>query len=157
MSLDFVGNRGWIRKLDHGDIGEFLRFSQFWVMYSGPPTVDSQFMVTVTIGDIENINVWEWVKSGATDEIFDMETFQEEIWTNMTHVYPSPRVERSFSEWTSRGANSNSKSLHFLNSLCKSSPFNNLRMIKQRLNIMPIGSETQFTRSAPDAFVDVEY
>jgi hypothetical protein len=155
MSLDFVGNRGWIRKIDHGDIGEFLRFSQYWVMYSGPPTVASQIMVTGTIGDIENINVWEWVKSGATNEIVDMEAFQEEIWTNMTHVYPSPRVERSFSEWPSKEA-SNSKSLYFLNSLCKSSPFNNLRMIKQLLNIMPPGSETQFTRSSPDTFVDVE-
>lgn len=34
MIYNWIGNRGWIRKHDGGDIGEGLRLSQYWVMYS---------------------------------------------------------------------------------------------------------------------------
>jgi hypothetical protein len=37
MMYNFCGERGWISKHDGGDLGEFLRISQYWVMYAHPP------------------------------------------------------------------------------------------------------------------------
>jgi len=155
MVLDFAGNRNWIRKFDQGDIGEFLRFSQYWVMFSGPGATTSQVMITGTLGDNANVNVWEWIKSGNDKEIVDMEAFQKEILTNMTHVYPSPRIERAFADWPSKKGSA-ARTEHFLGSLCECTPFNHLRMTSQILNIMPPGSEKRYSRNFPDTVVEVK-
>ena len=49
MFYDFGGNRGWYAKLDHGDIGEFMRFSQYWVMYNSPPISSSSILFLGTL------------------------------------------------------------------------------------------------------------
>lgn len=149
MIYDFAGNREWIRKIDSGDIGEFLRFSQYWVMFDGPPTTASQVMLTGTLDGQEHINVWEWIKTNGRIETVDMKSFQHEIWTNFTHVYPSSRIERSFSQWGSSG-NTADRSKHFLNSLCHIFPFEKLTLRTQYLKIQPPGGRERYIRKRSD-------
>lgn len=155
MILDFMGNRGWIRKIDQGDIGEFLRFSQYWVMFSGPGTTTSQVMITGTLNNKTNVNVWGWIKNGNED-IVDMEMFEKEIWTNMTDVYPSPRIERAFSEWARKSESEAFRTDRFLKSLCSYSPFQTLKMTSQKLNILPPGSEKRYSRQFRDKVVEIK-
>jgi hypothetical protein len=153
MLYDFSGNRGWVRKIDHGDIGEFLRFSQYWVMFSGPSTGSYQVMLTGTLNGEENVNVWEWLKNGNV-EVVDVEAFQENIWANMTHVYPSPRVERMFSsEWPRK--EKNDRSIYFLTSLCEVIPFTHLQITQQQLLILPPGSRKRYSKVRDDKIIEV--
>jgi len=151
MLLDFAGNRSWIRKFDSGDIGEFLRFSQYWVMFNGPPTTGSQVMLTGSLDGQENINVWEWIKTNGNIEVVDMVSFEQNIWTNFTHVYPSARIERAFSEW---GGKRPDRSEHFLNSLCHLYPFEKFSLRIQYFTILPPGGE-RFKRAQSDRIKEV--
>eukprot|EP00551_Chaetoceros_affinis_P008973 CAMPEP_0203672046 /NCGR_PEP_ID=MMETSP0090-20130426/7662_1 /ASSEMBLY_ACC=CAM_ASM_001088 /TAXON_ID=426623 /ORGANISM="Chaetoceros affinis, Strain CCMP159" /LENGTH=397 /DNA_ID=CAMNT_0050537269 /DNA_START=361 /DNA_END=1551 /DNA_ORIENTATION=+ len=49
MIYNFSGERKWIVKHDGGDVGEFLRFSQFWVMFSSPPKSSIHDIFTGTL------------------------------------------------------------------------------------------------------------
>jgi hypothetical protein len=149
MLYDFAGNRKWINKFDSGDIGEFLRFSQWWVMFNGPPTTASQVMLTGTLEGQEHINVWEWMKTNGNIEVVDMESFEHKIWTNFTHVYPSSRFERTFSEWSRTGKTAD-RSRHFLNSLCHLFPFEKLSLRIQFLRIEPPGGSKRYTKERSD-------
>lgn len=154
MLYDFVGNRKWIQKIDHGDVGEFLRFSQYWVMFTGPSTTGSHVMITGSLEDKANVNVWEWIKNKNNMEVINLDAFEQEPWTNMTHVYPSPRIERAMSEWSS--TKDRGKSIHFLESLCDMSPFLSLKLIIQTLDISPPGSEDRFSKSISDIAIEVD-
>ena len=155
MLLDFSGNRKWIPKLDNGDIGEFLRFSQYWVMYSGPPLQSSQIMLTGTLGDKDNVNVFEWIKTGGVHvEFVDLENLQSDnIWTNMTHVYPSPRVERALSDWS---RNDYARTNRILGGLCTVTPFSNFKITFQTMDILPPESKQRYSRTFRDEVVDVK-
>lgn len=155
MLLDFAGNRKWIRKIDNGDIGEFLRFSQYWVMFNGPPMTTSQVMLLGRLNGKDDVNVWEWIKNGNIQTIDALSFELDDPWTNFTHVYSSPRVERSFSEWNSH-KDRQRRSEHFLKSLCQFAPFESFKLIIQALNIMPPGSAKRYQRSQRDLFVKVE-
>lgn len=154
MVLDFAGNRHWIGKIDNGDIGEFLRFSQYWVMFNGPPLTTSQVMLLGHRADTRDINVWEWIKSGKIQTIDAASFEKDEPWTNFTHVYPSPRVERSLSEWY-YSKDRQSRSEHFLKSLCALAPFDGFKMIIQILNIMPPDSGTRYQRLKSDIVTEI--
>eukprot|EP00586_Coscinodiscus_wailesii_P008627 CAMPEP_0172522268 /NCGR_PEP_ID=MMETSP1066-20121228/293034_1 /TAXON_ID=671091 /ORGANISM="Coscinodiscus wailesii, Strain CCMP2513" /LENGTH=196 /DNA_ID=CAMNT_0013305255 /DNA_START=655 /DNA_END=1245 /DNA_ORIENTATION=- len=156
MLLDFGGNRGRIPKIDNGDVGEFLRFSQYWVMFTGPSVTTEQALVTGTLTDTKNVNVYEWIKNGKV-EVVDMKQFQEVAWTNMTHVYPSARFERAISHWTPwRAGWRPGKTKHYLNSLCKITPFNQLQMTFQTLEIMMPGSEKRYSGKPKNHVVEVD-
>jgi len=132
MLYDFSGNRGWIKKVDNGDVGEFLRFSQFWVMFSGPPKSAGHILATGTLNEVENVNIWQWMKDGRI-EVVDLESFENKIWTNMTHVYPSPRTERAMSDMSTKDTR---KLIHFAQSLCRATPFTHVQMNLQNMQIL---------------------
>ncbi len=150
MLYDFAGNRNWISKVDNGDIGEFLRFSQFWVMFSGPPTKTGHVLATGTIAiegfEQENVNIWEWIKDNRKVQVVDLDSFEANPWTNMTHVYPSPRVERAFTDMI----DDKNRIDHFMHSLCHATPFTTVRLTAQKLRIMPPGSSERFSKQSPD-------
>lgn len=131
MLYDFSGNRGWIKKVDSGDVGEFLRFSQFWVMYSGPPKTAGHILTTGTLNEVENVNIWQWMKDGSI-EVVDLDSFENKIWTNMTHVYPSPRIERAMSDMLT----DTRKVKYFAQSLCRATPFTHVEMHIQNMHIL---------------------
>lgn len=148
MLYDFGGNRNWYTKIDAGDIGEFLRFSQYWVMYSGPPTTTSHALLTGSVGDTRGIDVWQWIKNSEIQRV-DIEAFQEgEIWTNFTHVYPSPRFERAMLDLSK--INDKQRTQRLLQGICEVTPFDELTFIVQNLDINPPGSDTRFSRRRPD-------
>ena len=158
MMYNFAGERHWISKHDHGDVGEFLRFSQYWVMFSTPPktsihdifvgTIDTSHNIstrssnhTVVTGtnitkhsqkqnNQTTIDVWRWMKNGQYIET-NINERRNQIWNNMTHVYPSPRLERLFSQWALRR---NTRALrYFLDHLCLVGPFDDLTFVWQHL------------------------
>ena len=144
MLYNFCGERRWIAKHDGGDIGEFLRFSQYWVMFGTPPTTSVHTILTGTIDGDEDVDVWEWIKSGRT-ETMNLEARQSQIWSNMTHVYPSPRWERIFDQWGQR--RDERRGRYFLMQLCDASPFQNMTLIWQHLAGMPPDSDMRFRKS----------
>lgn len=155
MLLDFAGNRKWIEKIDNGDIGEFLRFSQYWVMFNGPPLSTSQVMLLGRLNGKQDVNVWEWIKNGNVQTIDALSFERDEPWTNFTHVYPSPRVERSFSEWYNK-KDRKRRTEHFLKSFCAVAPsFDGFKLIIQVLNIMPPGSAKRYQRSQSDIVTEI--
>lgn len=153
MILDFAGNRGVISKFDSGDIGELLRFSQYWVMFSGPPKITSHALLTGNLNNDSNINVWGWMRNVNEVETVDIASLENHVWTNMTHVYPSPRVERAFSDWSQEMKTQQME--HFLSSMCHISPFDELTLIIQSLQIRPPndGSQLRFSKRRSDAYL----
>jgi len=153
MLYDFAGNRNWIRKIDSGDIGEGIRFSQFWVMYEGPPTTTSQVMLTGSLpnieGDgVEEVNIWHWMKHNGDIQRINMTYFKtnDEIWTNFTHVYPDARIERAMNGWRMDIY----RTKHFLRGMCQVTPFTEISFTMQHLRILPPGSAQRYTRTASD-------
>ena len=51
MAYNWCGERRWIAKHDNGDIGEFLRFNQNWLMYG--PDVSRTTMATLITGKVQ--------------------------------------------------------------------------------------------------------
>jgi hypothetical protein len=154
MVYDFMGTRKWIQQLDSGDIGEALRFSQFWQMYNGPPKESKQLMVTGALDVAENVNVWEWIRTKQVVQV-NMTSFEENIWTNFTHVYPNPRVERAVSDLLQ----SDKRLTYFLKSLCnmKGNRFQSITATIQTLKILPPNSERiRFQRRIPDRSIHVK-
>ena len=167
MIYNFANERKLIPKYDDGDIGEFLRFSQNWAMFTVPPKASRHDIFVGTIGitkDIirtgnnektstvmnvtQEVDVWEWMKNGEFVPI-DLNIRKKQIWNNMTHIYPSPRLERMFSEWSSH---TNTKALtYFLKKLCIVGPFLDLTFIWQHLHITsPTVEGPRFSKSRND-------
>ena len=153
MIYNFCGERRWIAKHDGGDIGELLRFSQYWVMFGSPPTTSVHMILTGTV-DGEQVDVWEWIRSHHMTAM-NLEERLTQMWTNMTHVYPSPRWERIFDQWGQR--RDTRRGQYFLVQLCKISPFQDLTLVWQHLETMPPNSSMRFQKSdLPDTVVHVE-
>ena len=153
MIYNFCGERNWIAKHDGGDIGEFLRFSQYWVMFG---TVPATSVHTILVGGIDGqeVDVWEWIQNGKV-KTMNLEVRQSQIWSNMTHVYPSPRWERIFDQWG--GRRDTRRGRYFLTQLCNASPFQELTLIWQHLVVMPPNSNTRFQGSSlPNTVVHVD-
>jgi hypothetical protein len=101
MLYNFMGERGWIAKHDGGDIGEFFRISQYWVMYSSPPkssvkaTIlgykndisDNEEWVDVIQGLRTNNWQWQWQSQSEENNNIDLQTVI------------SPRWERALDQW----------------------------------------------------------
>lgn len=152
MIYNFCGERQWIPKHDSGDLGELLRFSQYWVMFGSPPTT-SVHMILIGTVDGEQVDVWEWIRSRRMSTM-NLAERRAQIWTNMTHVYPSPRWERIFDQWGQRRDTRLGR--HFLVQLCKTSPFEEVSLVWQHLDTMPPNSSMRFQKSdLPDTVVNV--
>jgi hypothetical protein len=105
MLYNWCGNRGWIAKHDHGDIGEGLRLSQYWVMFASVGQTAHNIHITGTYRsmnstqtevDESRIDVLHYIKYG-NDKPQDSDDFIE---YDMTSRYPSPRWERALHQWT---------------------------------------------------------
>ena len=98
-------------------------------------------------------NVWEWMKNGKI-EVVDMEALHDEMpWTNMTHVYPSPRIERIFLDFA-RNVN-HPQNEYFLRNFCEAVPFTYLEMTIQQGYILPPGGQ-RFSKPNKYASVHVD-
>jgi hypothetical protein len=99
MLYNFMGERGWIAKHDGGDIGEFFRISQYWVMYSSPPKTSVEATIlgykNTSSGNEERVDViqglrtnnWQWQSQSEENNNVDLQTVI------------SPRWERALDQW----------------------------------------------------------
>lgn len=100
MIYNWLGTRGWIAKLDNGDIGEGLRLSQAFVMDGS--TSRHSFTVQLTgllpspipSDEPTRLDLLYFIQTGR-DRIQDPVDF---IPQNMSSRYPSTRWERSLSQ-----------------------------------------------------------
>jgi hypothetical protein len=121
MAYNFCGQRGWISKHDGGDIGEFLRISQYWVMYAQPP---KHAVVTNIVGytsyllpgddddddddDMDTIDVMQGLKTGEWNGIgmpqgAPPHEEEDDGSTSQLVSLLSHRWERALDQWGRRG------------------------------------------------------
>ncbi len=101
----------------------------------------------------EEYDVWKWMKDGELSTI-NLERRKNQIWTNMTHIYPSPRMERMFSQWS---MHNNERALeYFLQHFCQVGPFDELTFIWQHLEVMPPSSSDRFGKRRKDTVFSVK-
>ena len=144
MVYNFSAERRWIPKVDGGDIGEFFRISQFWVMYGTIPRTS----VTTNIigykkvasdieGEEESVNNKEqWI-----DILKVLETGNSTAWVSGSSVVysedppiVSPRWERAIHQWSQRQEKRRIR--YFLASLCNH--FGSTNMGIERLEFITI-------------------
>lgn len=156
MIYNFAGERKWISKHDGGDIGEFLRFSQYWVMFATPPKTSEHIIFSGVLRSKDNnqsseefieVDVWKWMKDKSLLPI-DVEAQRSIIWNNMTETYPSPRLERMFDQLASRRKHDVLR--YFLKKMCLNSPFTKFKFIVQYLKVMPPSVPQRFEKRMQD-------
>jgi len=151
MLYNFCGERRWIPKHNGGDIGEFLRFSQHWVMFGRPPMTSVHTIFVGQLSDENTVDVWEYIASGRLIPM-NLAARQSQIWTNMTHVYPSPRWERAIDQWGAR--HSVQQAEYFMTQFCQSTPFTTLTLVWQHLRY---GDGTErYIKSQQDTILNVD-
>jgi len=163
MVYNWCGERGWIAKHDGGDIGEFLRFSQYWVMYGQVSTMSVNTIITARLETEEgrHVDVLGALRSGGWgDEMNDWEYSQlrEEMAENMTARYPSPRWERALYQWGDRRDVPRARRL--CAQLCRIGNEKRVRLgleqcshvelVWQHLGILPIDSNARFRKGFVD-------
>ena len=120
MAYNWCGERRWIAKHDNGDIGEFLRFNQNWLMYG--PDVSRTTMATLITGKVQGDEIQsknstdsnleprrldifkairdnEWGGSSEIDHSTYMFMRYEETPGDMAARFPSWRWEVSLKDW----------------------------------------------------------
>jgi len=102
---------------------------------------------TGTVRESEEYDVWRWIKNREFVKI-DLENRKNQTWTNMTHVYPSPRMERLFSQWSDK--NNRRAMNYFLQNLCIVSPFDELTFTWQHLEVLPPSLPGRYRKSRKD-------
>lgn len=115
MVYNFAGEREWIPKHDGGDIGEFLRISQYWVMYAEPPkssvvTTIVGYSTTTTSNSNSEGEEEEQEQQYYVDVMLALKTKQWNNWKpgapddddEALQTVVSPRWERALDQWGSR-------------------------------------------------------
>lgn len=99
MLYNFAGERKWIPKHDRGDIGEGLRLSQYWVMYSTlAHTAHTTILTGVLSGDdTRRVDVFRYISTGEMEQAEDVTV----VPLDMSRRYPSARWERALDGWAS--------------------------------------------------------
>ena len=116
MAYNWCGERRWIAKHDNGDIGEFLRFNQNWLMYG--PDVSRTTMATLITGKVQQsepqrnnstdsrrldilkaIRDNDWGGKSEIDHSTYMFMRYEETPGDMAARFPSWRWEVSLKDW----------------------------------------------------------
>jgi hypothetical protein len=118
MIHNWLGTRGWIAKLDNGDIGEGLRLSQDFVMDGS--TSRNSFTVQLTgllpsrvvSEEPTRLDLLYFIQTGR-DRIQDPVEF---IPQDMSSRYPSPRWERSLNQMAA--SDNIKRALHLCQVLC---------------------------------------
>ena len=151
MIYNFLGEHGVVTKHDDGDIGEFLRFSQHWVMFSVPPKTSVHAILVGTTPNGTTTDIWKWIQSTHPLVPMNLTERQSQLWTNMTHVYPSPRWERAFDGWGQE--QDQVRARYFLQTLCRQAQFSELALIWQYLRL---GSVARFERRGSDLRIIIQ-
>lgn len=117
MVYNWLGNRGWIAKHDGGDIGEGLRLSQYWVMFS---TVGKRAHNTMLTGynrdGVNNVTLaWDLFRYISTGDFVPQEP-TDSVAQDMTSRYPSPRWERALSQMAA--SKERHRAAHVAGALC---------------------------------------
>jgi hypothetical protein len=118
MIYNWLGTRGWIAKLDNGDVGEGLRLSQDCIMDGG--TSRNTFTIQLTgllpspvpSNEPTRLDLLYFIQTGR-DRIQDP---VDSIPQNMSSRYPSPRWERALSQMAA--SDKIVRALHFCQVLC---------------------------------------
>lgn len=165
MIYNWMGNRQWIAKHDHGDIGEGLRLSQYWVMYRTLGRTAHNVFLTgyaqkqeyeETFASIHDspsvVNLLHYVKTGQ----WKIQDPPELVISNMTDRFPSPRWERTLSQWTSDGTKKQAIR-HFCAKLCmlvnedrqsqQLPPLSDIEFSWLDIGLMPPGSKTRYAKA----------
>jgi hypothetical protein len=174
MVYNWCGQRGWIAKHDGGDIGEFLRFSQYWVMYG---TVSTKTVNTLLTGRLDSdefetshhhVDILKALRTGSWGERSEMDSvgyskLRAEIAEDMSAQFPSPRWERALSQWGDQKAIRQARKLCQV--LCEIGNeqraslglgrMSRVELVWQHLLIMPMGSKNRFQKDA-DTVIDVD-
>jgi hypothetical protein len=139
MVYNFAGERKWITKHDDGNVGEFLRTSQHWVMYSSAPR---RSCVTTIVGYSQNrtrhMDVMEGIRSGRWS--WSSPASHLPSWTHVA----SPRWERVLDQWAAR--HDKDRARIFLQYLCYFIPTDESSFIELELrwlyyDIVPLGQK----------------
>lgn len=110
MLYNWVGERGWVSKMDNGDLGEALRISQHWTMFSPDVGRDCTTVVwtgtttTTANNNDDRVDLLYALKHNVWDDAARMseETYRHrrtENAPNMSSRYPSMRFERAITSW----------------------------------------------------------
>jgi hypothetical protein len=172
MVYNWCGERGWIAKHDGGDIGEFLRFSQYWVMYG---TVSTRTVNTLLTGRLDSsesetsrhVDILTALRTGSWGEGSELNSegyskLRAEIAEDMSAQFPSPRWERALSQWGEQKSIRQARKLCTV--LCKIGNeqrarlglgrMSRVELVWQHLHIMPIGSTNRFQKDV-DTVIEV--
>jgi hypothetical protein len=180
MIYNFCGNRGWIPKHDHGDIGEGLRLSQYWVMFNRVGDTCNNKLLTGVLND-------HFESSSSTSNTRRVDLFQfiqskrlvpqvpdDFVIQDMSSRYPSARWERALYNWDAATASGgatqhdHARVERFCQALCvlvnkdlrrwgqlpqsQLQQLVSVEMRVQHLKILPPGSPTRYAskRHRPD-------
>jgi hypothetical protein len=156
MVYNFAGERRWIPKLDGGDVGEFFRISQYWVMYATAPrsSVTTHILgynKKATTGDngeeLKWMDVLMAIQTGETQWESGSPVFSE------NPAIVSPRWERALNQW---GRSRDRSRIQFLlRSLCGHfAEIESLEFVIFHYNIVPPreddGRRWEPHRNSPD-------
>jgi hypothetical protein len=165
MIYNWMGNRNWIPKLDHGDIGEGLRLSQYWVMYrtvgttahnvflTGYITDDKKNTANSTSDELRVVNLLHYVKTGR----WKIQDPLERLHSDMTNHFPSARWERAISQWT-YSSSKRTTIKTFSTKLCtlvnedrrllQLPQLNEIELSWIEIELMPPGSKSRYNRKS---------
>jgi hypothetical protein len=149
MIYNWCGNRGWIPKHDHGDIGEGMRLSQYWVMYATVSTRTQNMFLTGILNETK-LDLFHYLQTGTNVEQVPTDT----IIQDMSRRYPSPRWERALSQWAQ--TDDTRRARHFCQALCQwvnddrkreqLTPLTAIEMTFQHLYVLPPGSTKRYSQ-----------
>jgi hypothetical protein len=158
MIYNWLGTRGWIAKLDNGDIGEGSRLSQSCIMDGAVGRKAYTVQLTgllsprVPTGETSRLDLLYYIQKGR-DRLQDPVGF---IPQNMSSRYPSSRWERSLSGMAA--GDKVVRAEHLCQVLCtlvnedrlaaRVPTLSHVEMVWQHLHILPPGSERRFAKRA---------
>lgn len=150
---NMAANRGWIPKLDNGDIGEGLRISQNWQMFGTVAHEAHNVFVTGYFSDTNSssIDILRYISDGTLQpQILGTQVILED----MTNRYPSPRFERAIFTWIRSSGSRGGSIKKFCATLCVLlneqllKPLGRVELRIQRVRINPPGNRKRFDGSS---------
>lgn len=151
---NFCGERRWIAKHDGGDIGEFFRISQYWVMYATPP----KHAVVTNIVGYEYYTTDDHIHSNDNDfdrapmfEIDIIRGLATGQWSpidisnvELLEMVVTPRWERALDQWGRNRDTTRARIL--LTRLCKKHvppSIKRLKLVWKYYTIVDVGPNNQ--------------
>ena len=167
MIYNFTANRGWLSKIDNGDIGEGLRISQTWLMYETViDKAEATFLTGITAETRERFDLHYHIRHHRQG-LSRLQVNETTIVDSMTYNFPDPRWERALSQWAYKKRDVFTGPVtRMLETLCtlvnedqyiqQKIPFEELELHWMYLQILPLGSDNRFHYSnKPDNVITV--